>query len=300
MKAFLLSLLVTGMTLTDVFGQAGSAPAQGEAMVPAGAAQENPWVPRDPRAEPFLNVSFRPELDTEIPLDLEFMGDDGKRTTLRERMIPGKPLVLLLMYYRCPTMCGLSLNGMINGFTDIDLVPGEDFTVMALSFDHEETHVTAAAKKFNAMEMYGSHDHAENWHFMVGNGPEILQLTTAVNFGFKFDPVDNQYAHGSGLLVITPGGRLSRFLPGVLFPKTDLQLSLVEAGEGKIGSLTDKLALLCYEYNPETGKYGLLINRIVLVACLLTVAAVAWLILSLLRMEKRREAATSPEPSTST
>lgn len=261
---------------------------------------ENPWVPRDPRAEPFLRISFRPELDTPVPLDLEFMGDDGFRTTLRERMIPGKPMVLLLMYYRCPTMCGLSLNGLVNGLIDINLEPGQDFTVMALSFDHSETHVTAAGKKFSAMESYGSHDNPEGWHFMVGNEPEILELTQAVNFGFKYDPADNQYAHGSGLLVLTPDGRLSRFLPGVVYPRMDLQLALVEAGEGLIGSLSDRLALLCYEYNPETGKYGLLINRIVLVACLITIAAVAWLIIGLLRMERRREAASSAasQPST--
>ncbi len=195
-------------------------------------------------------------------------------------------------------MCGLALNGMVNGLIDINLVPGQDFTVMALSFDHTETHVTASGKKFSAMEAYGSHDHAENWHFMVGNEPEILQLTEAVNFGFKYDPADNQFSHGSGLLVLTPDGRLSRFLPGVVYPRTDLQLALVEAGEGKIGSLADRLALLCYEYNPETGKYGLLINRIVLVACLITIAAVAWLIIGLLRMERRRDAASaSPQPT---
>lgn len=271
--------------------------AETEVTVPAEAetppALENPWVPRDPRAEPFLQVSFRPVLDTPVPLDLQFMGDDGIRSTLRERMIPGKPMALLIVYYRCPTMCGLAINGMVNGLIDINLVPGQDFTVMALSFDHTETHVTAAGKKFSAMEAYGSHDHADGWHFMVGNEPEVLELTRAVNFGFKYDPADNQFAHGSGLLILTPDGRISRFLPGVVYPRTDLQLALVEAGEGRIGSLADRLALLCYEYNPETGRYGLLINRIVLVACLITIAAVAWLIIGLLRMERRREAANA-------
>ncbi len=271
--------------------------AETEVTVPAEAetppALENPWVPRDPRSEPFLQVSFRPELDTPVPLDLQFMGDDGIRSTLRERMIPGKPMALLIVYYRCPTMCGLAINGMVNGLIDINLVPGQDFTVMALSFDHTETHVTAAGKKFSAMEAYGSHDHADGWHFMVGNEPEVLELTRAVNFGFKYDPADNQFAHGSGLLILTPDGRISRFLPGVVYPRTDLQLALVEAGEGRIGSLADRLALLCYEYNPETGRYGLLINRIVLVACLITIAAVAWLIIGLLRMERRREAANA-------
>jgi protein SCO1/2 len=254
---------------------------------------ENPWVPRDPRAEPFLRVEFRPQLNTDVPLDLQFMGDDGMRTTLRERMIPGKPAVLLLMYYRCPTICGLALQGLLNGFEDIDLVPGHDFTVLVVSFDHTETHVTAAQNKFNSLEAYGNHDHADGWHFMVGNEPEVLELTRAVNFGFKFDPADNQFSHGSGLLVLTPEGRISRFLPGVVYSRTDLQLSLVQASEGRIGSWIDRLALLCYEYNPETGRYGLLINRIVLVACLITIASVAWLIIGLLRIERRRDAAAA-------
>ncbi len=289
MKKNLLHLLPALLLAPVLFAQ------EVEPPVPENTLRiENPYVPRDPRAEPFLSVSFRPELDTPVPLDLEFMGDDGVRGPLRERLIPGKPTVLLLMYYRCPTMCGLSLNGTINGFTDISLVPGEDFTFVALSFDATETHVTAAAKKFNALEMFGSHDHAENWHFMVGNEPEIRQLTDDVNFGFKFDPVDNQYAHGSGLLILTPDGQLSRFLPGVFFPRRDLQLALVEAGEGKIGSLSDKLALLCYKYDPETGKYGILITRIILVACLATIAAVAWMILSLLKLERRRAASEQP------
>lgn len=255
---------------------------------------ENPYVPRDPRAEPFLSVSFRPELDTDVPLDLEFMGDDGRRTLLRDRLNPERPTVLVLMYYRCPTMCGLLLNGAINAFTDITLTPGLDFNFLVVSFDATETHVTAAANKFNALEMFGSHEQADNWHFMVGNEREVRLLTSAVNFGFKWDPVDEQYAHGSGLLILTPAGRISRFLPGVFFPRRDLQLALIEAGEGRIGTLSDRLALLCYEYNPETGRYGLLINRIVLVACLITIAAVAWLILSLLRMERRRAAAQQP------
>jgi len=117
-----------------------------------------------------------------------------------------------------------------------------------------------------------------------------------VNFGFKYDPVDNQYAHGSGLLVLTPDGRISRFLPGVMFPLLDTRLALVEAGEGKIGTLSDRIALLCYDYNPETGKYGLLINRVIIVACFITIAAVAWLIIGLLRLEKKQSEPQDPDP----
>ncbi len=254
---------------------------------------ESPFVPKDPRLKPFLEVSFKPELDVMLPLDLEFMGDEGKRGPLRERMIPGKPAILALVYYRCPTMCNLMLNGMVEALREVSYLPGKDFTVLAVSFDARETHVIAAGKRENALEMYGKTETAEGWHFLVGQDPEIKALTESVKFGFKYDAEIDQFAHGSGLLILTPDGKLSRFLPGVLYPRRDLQLSLVEAGEGKIGTLTDKLALLCYHYDPKTGKYGLVINRAVQIACFATVAAMAALIFGLLRQEKRAKAAAA-------
>lgn len=257
---------------------------------------ESPYVPKDPRTEPFLNVSFEPELNTQVPLDLEFLGDDGIRSTLRDRLIPGKPAILAIVYYRCPTMCNLVLNSLVQTLKEINYKPGKDFTLLAVSFDAKETHVTAAEKKKNYMADYGDFD-AQGWHFMVGKEPEIRQLTDAVGFGFKYDAMDDQFSHGSGLLILTPDGRISRFLPGMVFPPLDTRLALVEASEGKIGSLSDKLALLCYNYDPETGKYGLLINRIILIACLVTVAAVAWMIFSLVRIDKKRMSRNDSEPT---
>jgi protein SCO1 len=232
-------------------------------------------------------VSFKPQLDTLVPLDLEFLADDGIRGPLRDRVLPGKPVLLALAYYSCPSMCNLMLNGMVESLQEVGYEPGKDFTVLVVSFDARETHILAGAKKVNALEMYGRPETADGWRFMVGNQPEIDKLTASVNFGFKYDSVDEQFAHGSGLLVLTPDGTLSRFLPGVLYPRRDLQLALVDAGEGKIGTLTDKLALLCYHYDPQTGKYGLVINRIIQIACFATVLAMAALIISLLRQERR-------------
>ncbi len=260
-------------------------------------AQESPYIPRDPRAEPFLKVEFKPQLNTQIPLDLEFMGDDGLRKPLRDRLLPGKPTLLAIVYYRCPTMCNLVLNGMVDSLREIPLRPGEDFGIVAVSFDTSETHVTAHGKKVNALGMYGDSSPA-GWEFLVGDESAVTALTSAARFGFKFDPATNEFSHGTGLLVLTPDGRISRFLPGMDYPINDLRLSLVEAGQGKIGSLTDKLALLCYKYDPVTGRYGLLIHRIILAACSATIASVAWLILGLLRFERRRQ--HSPGPVTDT
>ncbi len=260
-------------------------------------AGENPYVPKDPRTEAFLRIEFKPELNTLLPLDLEFMGEDGQRTPLRARTLPGKPTLLALVYYRCPTMCNESLNGLVDSLSKISLKPGVDFNVLAVSFDPSETHVTAQGKKANALTMYGDPG-SPGWSFLVGNAPEIETLTRSAGFGYKFDAVTNQFSHGSGLLVLTPEGRISRFLPGMDYPIMDLRLALVEAAEGKIGSLTDKLALLCYKYDPETNKYGLLIHRIILVACLATVASVAWLIIGLVRYERKHR--TPPVDSAAT
>jgi len=184
-------------------------------------------------------------------------------------------------------MCNLVLNGLVSTLKEINFVSGEDYNVLAVSFDPEETHVTAGQKKSNYLRDFGNRD-AEGWTFAVGDESEIERLTQAVNFGYKYDAMDDQYSHGSGLLILTPDGRISRFLPGLMYPVLDTRLALVEAAEGKIGSLTDKLALLCYSYDPETGRYGLLVKRIILVSCLITIAAVAWMIISLLKIDRKR------------
>jgi len=259
---------------------------------------ESPYIPRDPRAEPFLAVEFSPELETTLPLDLQFMADDGARVPLRDRIVEGKPTVLALVYYRCPTMCNQVLNSMVKTLKELKLESGVDYSVLAVSFDHEETHVTARQKKENYLREFGDFE-APGWTFFVGNEPEIEKLTQAAGFGFKFDPQINQYSHGSGLLILTPDGRISRFLPGLIYYPLDTRLALVEAAEGKIGTLSDKLALLCYSYDPETGKYGLLINRIILVACLVTIAAVGWMIYSLMKIDRKRTAAQLAESTPS-
>jgi len=259
--------------------------------------EESPYVPRDPRAEPFLDVAFEPTLNTPVPLDLEFMSDDGMRRPLADMIDPSKPTILAVVYYRCPTMCNLVLNGLVATLKDIPFASGEDFNVLAVSFDPTETHVTAAAKKDTYLRDYGDRS-APGWTFAVGREREIELLTAAVGFGYKYDAMDNQYSHGSGLLILTPDGRISRFLPGLMYPVLDTRLALVEAGEGKVGTLSDKIALLCYSYDPATGKYGLLINRIIMVACLITVAAVAWLILGLIRLERKRPDESVVHPTT--
>ena len=258
---------------------------------------ENPYVPRDPRSAPFLEVSFSPELGVPVPLDLEFMNDEGMRMPLRGMIDTTKPTILAIVYYRCPTMCNLVLNGLTSTLKDLKFTPGEDYNLLAVSFDPTETHVTAASKKANYLADFGNRE-AKGWTFAVGNEPEIEKLTRSVNFGYKYDAMDNQYSHGSGLLILTPDGLLSRFLPGLVYPVLDTRLALVEAGEGKIGTLGDKLALLCYSYDPATGKYGLLINRIILVACLITIAAVAFMIFSLLKIDRKRTAEALAEQIT--
>jgi protein SCO1/2 len=291
-----LSLSVLALfVLTRVFGQETDTPAVDVSREWVEPVEQSPWIPKDPRTEPYLNVEFKPELDAQIPLDLEFMNSDGQRVRLGDTFVEGKPVILAIVYYRCPTMCNQVLNSLVMTLKELSLEPGVDYSVVAVSFDAEETHVTAGKKKDNYLRELGDIN-TPGWNFLVGDKPEILQLTDAAGFGFLYDPKIDQFSHGSGLLVLTPEGHISRFLPGLIYYPLDTRLALVEAAEGKIGSLTDKLALLCYSYDPETGKYGLLITRIIMIACLITVAAVAWLIIGLLRLEKKQKQKTESEP----
>ena len=290
MKCGLTSLVVMMSSLAVVQAQDIDVSAFSNQMVRA----QSQYVPQDPRVKPFLEVSFRPELDTQMPIDLEFRDSEGIVAPMRERMAEGKPSILAIVYYRCPTMCNAMINGMIASLREIHYKPGQDFNVVAVSFDANETHLIAAGKKRNSLEMYGETE-PNGWHFLVGEEQEVGQFTDAANFRFKYDPVADQYAHGSGLLILTPEGKISRFLPGLSFEKRDLQLSLVEAGQGKIGKISDRLALLCFHYDPETGKYGLLVHRTVMVACFATVGAVALLIGTLLRQERRTKERESQE-----
>ncbi|MGH9712439.1 MAG: SCO family protein [Candidatus Acidiferrales bacterium] len=243
---------------------------------------------------PVQNIGVRPELlkqvgidqklNDSIPLKLAFRDEKGNAVELSQFFGHG-PVVLSLVYYDCPMLCTQVLNAVDRSFRDVPMDIGKDFNVVTVSIDPSETPKLAAAKHDLYTGIYGRPGAAAGWHFLTGEQPQIKQLADALGFRYAYDPDSKQFAHASAVIVLTPEGKISRYFYGIQYPSRDMRLGLVEASEGKIGSPVDQVLLFCYHYDPTTGKYGLLISRVIKASGLLTVLAVGILVLVLSRRE---------------
>ncbi|HKV03931.1 MAG TPA: SCO family protein [Candidatus Acidoferrales bacterium] len=230
--------------------------------------------------DPLQNIGMRPELlkdvgidqklNDAIPLDLAFRDEHGRPVELGQ-FFGSKPVVLTLVYYNCPMLCTQVLNGLDRSLEQIPMEIGKDFNVVTVSIDPTDRPVLADAKQALYAGMYGRPGAQYGWHFLTGDEPQIKRLADAVGFRYAYDPDSKQYAHASVVMVLTPEGRLSRYFYGVTYPARDMRLGLVEASQGKIGSPVDQVLLFCYHYDPHTGKYGLLISRMIQLGGLLTI-----------------------------
>lgn len=228
-------------------------------------------------------VGLDQKLDAQVPLDLTFSDEQGREVKLGSFFTGRRPVVLALVYYECPMLCTEVLNGLVGSAETLTLTAGRDYDIVVVSFDPGETPALAAQKKTAYLKRYGRPEGAEGMHFLTGREPAIEALTNAVGFRYKYDPSIDQFAHTAVLTVLTPEGRVSRYLYGIEYAPRDLKLALVEAADGKIGSAVDKALLFCYHYDPETGKYGLAIMNVVRLGGILTVAGLATFILMNLR-----------------
>jgi protein SCO1 len=236
------------------------------------------------RPELLKDVGIDQKLNDAIPLDLAFRDEHGNVVKLSE-FFGQKPVVLALVYYNCPMLCTQVLNGLDRSLKDLPMDIGKEFDVVTLSIDPSETSRLAAAKRDLYTGIYGRPGAAEGWHFLTGEESEIRQLANAVGFRYAYDADSKQFAHASAVMVLTPGGKISRYFYGITYAARDMRLGLVEASEGKIGSPVDQVLLFCYHYDPVTGKYGLLISRVIKAGALLTVLAIGILVLVLSRNE---------------
>jgi protein SCO1/2 len=218
---------------------------------------------------------------------LAFVDDHGRSVLLRD-CIKARPTVLVLAYYRCPMLCNQVLNGVARTLKAIDLKPGRDFEVVVASFDPSDTVDLAAAKKKSVVAAYDRASDGSGWHFLIGKPAAIAALAESVGFGFQYDEATNQFAHASGIVVLTPAGRISHYFYGIDYPTRDVRLALIEASAGRIGSPVDQLLLYCFHYDPLTGRYGLAIIRLVRAAGALTVFAIVAFIWTSLRRERRQ------------
>ncbi len=227
-----------------------------------------------------VDAGIDQRLNAQIPLDLAFRDETGGTVHLKD-YFGKRPVILSLVYYDCPMLCTLSLNGLLHSLELMKLTAGQDFEVVTVSFDPREKPELAAAKKRLYLTLYNRPSAWRGWHFLTGDEVPIRLLTAAVGFRYKWDAASGQYAHATGIMVSTPLGRLARYFYGIEYPSRDLRLSLVEASANRIGSPVDQILLFCYHYDPAQGKYGLVVTRVLQLGGIVTVLFLITLVLIL-------------------
>lgn len=231
-------------------------------------------------------VGFDQNLDAQLPLDLTFRDESGRPVRLGD-YFGSKPVILTLVYYRCPMLCGEELKGLARSLKPLSMAVGDQFEVVTVSIDPEETPELARAKKETILEYYGREGAERGWHFLTGDEPAIAELAKTVGFRYTYNDATDQYVHAAGLAIATPGGRLSRYFYGIDFPPKDMQFGLIESSRGKIGSPIARLLLFCYHYDPTTGKYTLAIVGILKVVGSATALGLGAYVVTMLRRDRR-------------
>jgi protein SCO1/2 len=251
-----------------------------------GAVRSEPGLPSSSVPKELKGVTYAQRLGDQVPADLAFVDETGKAVRLGD-YFGRRPIVLALAYYECPMLCTQVLSGMTSGLKGLKFSAGQEFEVVVVSIDPGEGPGLASAKKANYVAHYDRDNTAAAWHFLTGHKADIDRLAHAVGFEYSYDEKTDQYAHAAGLSILTPDGRIARYLFGIDFAPRDLRMAIVEAADRKIGSPVDSVLLYCYHYDPATGTYGLMAMRIVrLAGVLFLVAMVAgWVVLR--RRERR-------------
>jgi protein SCO1 len=241
------------------------------------------------------NVGFEPPLNGQIPLNLSFRDELGRDVHLGD-YFGHKPVLLALVYYGCPMLCNQVEQGVVGSLKMLSFNAGGDFEVVFVSFDPRETPDMAAQKKVSALSHYGRPDTASGWHFLTGAKPSIDALTEAANFRYSFNEKSGIFAHASGIMLLTPDGRISRYFYGVEYPSRDVRLGLVDASAGKIGNPIDHLLLYCFQYDPSTARYSATILRIIRLGGVLTIFTIVAGILIFRRRDTHSSGPTSRPP----
>ena len=250
--------------------------------IPAGVAGADPH-------ELTAQVGIDQHLDAAVPPELTFRDETGQAVRLGD-YFGAKPIILTLNYYHCPTLCSLILTSLEQGLQQVTLSVGTEFDVVTISIDPTETPAMAAAKKAEILGRYGRPGAAAGWHFLTGDERQIRQLAAVTGFRYIYDAPQQQYIHPAGIMLLTPAGRLARYLLGIEFTARDLRLGLVETAEGRIGAPSDRLLLLCYHYDATTGRYAGAVDTFVKGMSIAVAGALTLLVGLLLRRERRQHA----------
>jgi cytochrome c oxidase subunit 2 len=233
------------------------------------------------------NVGIEQRLNDQIPLDVQFKDEDGRDVRLGQ-YFAGRPVILTLVYYECPMLCTQILNGLERSIKVVPLDLGQDFEIVSVSINPRETPQLAGEKKAQYIRTYRRPEAGAAWHFLTGSQESIERLAAAVGYKYAYDPSTKLYAHASGIIVLTPGGKVSRYFYGIEYAPRDLRLGLVEASQNKIGSPVDKVLLYCFHYDPATGRYSLLVLNLVRIGAILTIVGLV-LMLFIISRRRRKE-----------
>jgi protein SCO1/2 len=268
----------------------------GSAVIGTAAAQmtgapmpgypQAPGVPSSSMPKPLREIGFDQRLDNPLPLDTTFRDEQG-RTVAFGKYFGVRPVVLAFVYYECPMLCTQVLSSITSTLNVMNLESGKDYDLVMVSFDPRETPAQASDKKALYQVRYKKPGADAGWHFLTGDQDSITRLTKAAGFRYVWDEPTKQFAHPTGVIVVTPDGRPARYLFGIEYGPRDLRFAIVEASEGRLGSLVDELLLFCYHYNPETGRYGVAIMRSVRIAGVATVLLIGTFVTVMVRRDKR-------------
>ena len=247
-----------------------------------------------PQPEQLLATArFEQRLNEQVPLDLEFRDEAGQAVRLGS-FFTGKPVILAMIYYSCPNICSIAVEDLIEKMRDVGFLLGKDYQVVTVSIDPRETPTIAAEKKAEFVKHYNRSGAENGWHALTGEDAMIQRLARSIGFSYAWDPNLKEYAHPSGVTVLTAQGKISQYLYALVYSTTDLRLGLVRASENQIGSLVDKILLRCYQFDPLTGRYTPAVMTIVRIISLMVVAVLAVFLARTVIKERRSH---TPVPS---
>ena len=238
--------------------------------------------PANVRPPGLKNVGIEQHLNEQVPPELIFRDENGNQVRLAD-YFGKKPMILNLVYYQCPMLCGEVLSGLESALRVLKFDVGNQFDVVTVSFDPRETPAMATAKKAEFLKRYGRPGATQGWHFLTGPQQSIDALTKAAGFQYEYDPKSGQFAHTTAIMVLTPEGRIAQYYYGVEYAPKDLRLGLIQASQNKIGNIVDQVLLYCYHYDPATGKYGAVVMRILRLAGAATILTLGLFMLVMFR-----------------
>ncbi len=246
-------------------------------------------APDTKRVKPpgLLNVGIDQRLGEQVPLNLQFRDESGKTVSLSDYFKEGRPVILNLVYYNCPMLCGEVLQGLTAAMKVLKFNPGVEYEVVTVSVDPREGPELAAAKKQTFLERLNRPGAEKGWHFLVGQKDQIDALATAIGWHYQYDPKTDQFAHAAGVVLVTPQGKIAQYYYGVEYSARDMRLGIIEASKNRIGSLADEILLYCYHYDPRTGKYGAVVTNMIRLGGAATVVILGGFLIIMFRRDSQ-------------